>query len=201
MRSVHLHGRLGKAIGPSFNFEVRSAIEAVRALIANFPHTTEALRQGHYRIICGDRKSGLSINRATLDLYLPAGQDIHIIPAGGGAKSGGLGKTIAGVALLAVAIIAPMAGAGALSLFGGAISWTSIGMMGAALTFTGISQMLTSTPKMPDAADMEREATPSFVLGGTVNASQAGNPVPIIGGMMRTGGVVISGGVSVEDFK
>jgi predicted phage tail protein len=189
-------------LGARFDMDVRSTAEAVRALCANFPEAGPALAKGHYRVVCGSQRRGVALDLDTLDLFLPTGQPIHFIPVGGGGKRGGVAKTIAGVALMAVAFAAagPLgAGAGA-GLFGGSSFWASVGIMGMGLTLTGISQLLTPVPKMPSADNFERKETPSFLLGGSVNATAQGNPVPIVFGRMRTGGVVVSGGISVEDF-
>lgn len=200
MRTIHLHGRLGKELGTSFEMDVQSVTDAVRALCANFPQAAAAIGKGTYRIVCGNPKRGTHLDKDTLDLYLPTGQPLHIIPARGGNKSGsgsGAIKTVVGLTLVAAAFVfaGPAGGTAASMLF------TSMASMGVGLTLTGISMMLTSAPKMPSAADFEgADETPSFLLGGPTNATGTGNPVPIVIGTMRTGGVVISGGVSVEDF-
>lgn len=201
MRQIHLHGRLKKSLGGPFQMDVRSVADAVRALCANFPEATHVLAKGEYRIVCGSQRRGTAIDLDTLDLYLPTGLPLHIIPAGGGNKNGGAVKAVAGIAMLAVALIAAPVGAAGAGLFGGSQFFTSLGIMGVGMTLTGISQMLTPAPKMPKMESFEREETPSFLLGGSVNATGQGNPVPIVIGTMRTGGVVISGGISVEDFK
>jgi predicted phage tail protein len=201
MRTIHLHGKLKKSFGGPLEMDVRSTADAVRALCANFPEATQVLAKGEYRIVCGSKARGVGIGIDTLDLYLPTGKSLHIIPARGGNKNGGAVKAVAGMAMLAVALIAAPVGAAGAGLFGGSQFFTSLGIMGVGLTLTGISQMLTPAPKMPKMESFEREETPSFLLGGAVNATGQGLPVPIVFGTMRTGGVVISGGVTVEDFK
>jgi predicted phage tail protein len=201
MRTVILHGKLRKLFGSQFEMDVRSVSDAVRALCANFPKATQVLANGQYRIVCGSQRRGMGIGIDTLDLFLPTGKNLHIIPVIRGRKNGGAIKAVAGMAMLAVAIFAAPVGAAGAGLFGGSQFFTSLGIMGIGMTLTGISQMLTPAPKMPKMESFEREETPSFLLGGAVNATGQGLPVPIVFGIARTGGVVVSGGISVEDFK
>lgn len=198
-RSVHLYGRLKKRFpeGP-FRLEVASVQEVVRALCANFPGFRGELAKGAYRIIIGSRKKGQAIDEDLLTFHWPANTPIHIIPATTGNKMSGLGKTILGVALIAVASVATLGFGAPAAVFGG-FGWGTVGMMGAALTFGGIAQLLTPTPKTPNVSNYERpEDRPSFLLGGQVNTTLQGNPIPLIGGRMRTGSLVISAGIYTE---
>jgi predicted phage tail protein len=192
MRDIVLHGRLRDTYGPKFRLDVASVHEAVRALCANFPQFYGDIIQGHYRVIAGSRRKGERLDEQMLPFHLPKGQSIHIIPAIRGAKNGGVGKIIAGIAMVAVAVAAPMAG-----LAVGSQLWTSLGLIGASLAFSGIAQLLTPVPKTPQASERPADR-PSFLLGGAVNVTEQGYPIPIIGGEMIVGGIVISAGVSVE---
>lgn len=198
-RSVYLSGRLKKLFpGSPFKLQVGSVQETVRALCANFPGFRGELSKGAYRIIIGSRKRGQVIDETLLTFQWPADAAIHIIPAVTGNKMSGLGKTILGVALIAVASVATLGFGAPAAVFGG-FGWGTVGMMGAALTFGGIAQLLTPTPKTPNMSSYERpEDRPSFLLGGQVNTTLQGNPVPIIGGRMRTGSLVISAGIYTE---
>jgi predicted phage tail protein len=68
------------------------------------------------------------------------------MPAGRGAA----GRIIAGVALVAVAILFPAGGALASSFFTlGSTAATAIAGIGVSLIFGGVAELLTPTPKMP----------------------------------------------------
>lgn len=186
-----MHGRLREAYGPQFRLDVASVHEAVRALSANFKGFHADIAKGHYKVIVGPKKKNNAIDESLLPLHLPSGQSIHIIPAIRGAKSGG-GKIIAGIAMIAVAVAAPYAG-----LAVGSQLWTSMGLIGASMALSGVAQLLTPTPKTPEPNERP-EDRPSFLLGGAVNVTGQGYPIPIIGGEVITGGIVISAGVTVE---
>ncbi|MGF7213045.1 putative phage tail protein [Skermanella aerolata] len=179
--------------------DVNSVQEVVRALCANFPGFRKELSKGAYRIIVGSRKNGETLSEDLLTFNLPKSAPIHIIPTVAG-KGSGIFKIILGVALIAVAATATLGfgvAAGA-SAFGG-LSWGTVGLMGASLAFSGVAQLLTPVPKAPNMAGYERpDDRPSFLLGGQVNTTLQGNPVPIILGRMRTGSLVISAGIFTE---
>lgn len=201
MRTVKLYGRLGRELGKEFKLHVNSVTDVVRALNANFPKALQIIADGDYRIVCGSKTKGLGIDKDTLELNLPPGA-IHIMPVAKGNKNGGTAKVIAGVALIAVSLAAgPVFGAAVAAGTWGATLTGAAFSVGIGLTLTGVSQMLTGTPKMPGMENFERENTPSFLLGGSVNAVNQGNPVPICFGTHRIGGVVVSGGISTEDIQ
>ena len=201
-RQIYIGGRLkAKFPGSPFSLDVASVQEVVRALCANFPAFRSEISKGEYRIIVGSRKSGEVLDEDMLTFHLPSDLPIHIIPAATGNKRSGLGKTILGVALIAVATVATAGGFGVAAAgasFGG-LSWGTVGLMGASLAFGGIAQLLTPVPKTPNISNYERpDERPSFLLGGQVNTTLQGNPVPIILGRMRTGSLVISAGIYTE---
>lgn len=201
-RKIHLHGRLkARFTGGPFSLSVSSVQEIIRALAANFPGFRQEIAKGAYRIVVGSKRNGQEIGEDLLTFGLATGKAVHIIPTVTGRKRSGLGKTILGVALIAVAAVATggfAAGAGA-GLFGTGLSWGTVGLMGAALTFGGIAQLLTPAPKTPNMGEYERpEDRPSFLLGGQVNTTLQGNPIPIVGGRMLVGSLVISAGIYTE---
>jgi predicted phage tail protein len=202
LRPIYLHGHL-KARFPAgpFSLSVSSVQEAVRALSANLPGFRAELAKGAYRVVAGPRKGGEVLTEDLLGFHLAPGRPIHIVPAVAGNKRGGLGKTILGVALIGVATIASGGAFGAIAGAGmfSSVSWGSVALFGAALTFGGIAMMLTPTPRTPNIAGYERpEDRPSFLLGGQVNTTLQGNPIPIIGGRCLVGGLVISAGIYTE---
>jgi predicted phage tail protein len=200
MTLVHLYGRLKARFGGPFSLAVSSTAEAIRALSVNLPGFTKELRIGAYRITAGDRRKGRKVTGDTLGLGLPANAPLHIVPVTSGSKKGGVGKLIMGVALIAVATVASGGAFGAFAggAYGG-LGWGTVAMFGAAFAFAGVAQLLTPTPKGPDVGNLERpEERPSFMMGSPVNVASQGNPIPIIGGRVRTGSVVASMGISTE---
>lgn len=199
MISVKLYGRLAKFGGP-FSLAVGSTAEAIRALSVNLPGFKKEIGIGAYRITAGDRRKGRKVTEDRLTFGLPTTCDLHIVPATAGSKSGGVGKLIMGVALIAVATVASGGAFGAAVAGGiGGVGWGGVALFGASFAFAGIAQMLTPTPKAPSASSLERpEERPSFLMSSPVNVASQGNPIPIIGGRVRAGSVVVSMGVSTE---
>lgn len=205
MKTVYLGGKLkAHCPGGPFYLNIATVKEAVAALCANFPAMREVLSKGRYRVIVGSRRNGEAIGEDRVTFGLPVETSIHILPATAGRKNGGLGKTIAGIALVGIAMVAS-GGALAAPIFAGstgavgAISWGSVALFGAAMAFGGVAQMLTPTPKSPSMGGLESpEQRPSFLLGGAVNVTSQGNPIPMVGGRMRVGGVVISSSITNE---
>jgi len=159
VREVKLYGALAKFVGQRrFLAEINSAGEAIRMLLANFPGLEQHMADQHYKVIVDNCESELE------EINNPASQRIQIVPVLGGA-GGGVGKILAGVALVAAAIIiGPAAGgflglgaglggttgAGAalsLGLVGGGFA-TAVGAVGVALILGGVSQLISPTPQM-----------------------------------------------------
>lgn len=202
MRSVILHGNLREAFGGPFKLHCSSVVEAVRLLVANFPQLPAMMAEGTYRVSVGNPKRRRDLDENEIPMHFPEEDNIHIIPSIAGAKRGGPGKLIAGIAILAVSAIATggfSLAAGSTVLGMGGSAWGSIAMVGASLALSGIAQMLTPVPKTPNLSQNERpEDRPSFMLGGAVNVVEQGHPIPICGGENILGGIVVSVGINVE---
>jgi predicted phage tail protein len=191
LRTIRIYGRLAKFLKRrKFEAEVTSAAEAVRFLLANFPHLEPELAQGHYRVSVGGYDLGEQ------ELHDPAGQqEIKIIPVVAGA--GAVGRIIAGVALIALTIATGGFGGAAIGLFGtGTLAVGTIGLaVGASLVLGGVAQLLTPVPKMPIGADSEKDPRKSYSFSGVQQTSREGVPVPIVYGETLVGSVVISAGI------
>ncbi|AMB48255.1 tail assembly protein [Methylobacterium sp. AMS5] len=199
MRKIVLHGRLKKLFGGPFNLNVATAGEAVRALAANFPQRfLEALSEGSYEVIRGKRSTGMRLVEEHINEFRLGSGDLHIVPVTAGSKkSGGILKTILGVALIGVAIFAsggtlaaPLAGLTAGSM------WGTVAMLGVSMALTGVSQMLAKKEQSKDETKKEE----SFSFSGPGNNTEQGNPVPLIYGRVMTGSLPISFGIDVEDI-
>jgi len=218
-REVRLYGPLAKFVGQrSFMAEVSSAAEAVRVLLVNFAGLEQHMADQHYKVIVDGYASGLD------EINHPASQTIKIVPVLGGA-GGSFGKILAGVALVATAIVLGPVGGGFLGLgmgvgggvgFGalGTVASGLIGAAGAALALSGVSQLLTPTPQLGQIGNLstgvgsrfastentELDPQKSYSFSGIQNTSKQGVPVPLIYGETYVGSIVISAGIDTDNI-
>lgn len=184
LRKIKLYGQLAKFIGQRvLEADVATAAEAIRFLLANWPELEQHMADQHYKVIVGDYE--LSVD----ELHDPAGQqDVKIVPVVAGA--GAVGRIIAGVALIAGALIIgqPWLGATAFNIIIG---------VGASLALGGVAQLLTPVPSTDFGKDSDKDPRKSYSFSGIQNVSRQGVPVPIIYGETITGSVVISAAIDV----
>jgi predicted phage tail protein len=221
-KEIRLYGPLAKFVGQrKFLAEISSAGEAVRMLLANFPGLERHMADQHYKVIVDGYDTDLE------EIHYPASQTIKIVPVLGGA-GGGVGKIVAGVALVAFAIATAGVGSGFLGLgagltgavgpFAGGLTTgfilgsaasTVIGSIGVALVLGGVSQLLSPTPQLGQIgpASQSRNTTTegteidpqeSYSFSGIQNTSRQGTPVPVVYGETIVGSVVISAGIDVD---
>lgn len=206
MRSVHLHGSLKKQFGPSHRFDVSTAAEALRALSCAFPGDfVTALQAGSYKIIRGDKRSGMALDIDLVPRFQLGNADLHIMPVPAGAANGkGVAKAIVGTALIGSAIFffggtlaAPIAGLSQVPLLGSAgITWGNIAMVGLGLTLSGASTLLAK----PESANESSKSEQSFTINGPNNGAQQGAAVPLIFGEVITGSQTVSFDADIEDI-
>jgi predicted phage tail protein len=182
LRKIKLYGELAKFIGHRvLEADVASAAEAVRFLLANWPELEAHMNDQHYRVSIGTYDLDLE------ELHHPAGAaPISFVPVVSGA--GAVGRIIAGVALVALALFVPLVA------FGVALNSVVLGI-GASLVLGGVAQLLTPTPKVPQGADGQDDPRKSYSFSGVQNTSRAGTSVPIVYGETLVGSVVISAGI------
>jgi predicted phage tail protein len=198
LRKIKLYGALAKFIGHRvLEADVATAAEAVRFLVANWPEVERHMSDQHYRVSIGTYDIDLE------ELHHPAGAaPISFVPVVAGA--GAVGRIIAGIALIALAIAVPGLGAAAgakaaVTIFGTGFSQLAltVGFLGVSLVLGGIAQLLTPTPKLTQGADSEGDPRKSFSFSGVQNTSRAGVPVPVVYGETLVGSVVISAGIDI----
>jgi predicted phage tail protein len=184
LRKIKLYGKLAKFIGKRvLEADVATAAEAVRFLLANWPELEAHMSDQRYRVSVGTYDIDLE------ELHHPAGAaPISFVPVVAGA--GAVGRIIAGIALVAFSLLLPGVGA----VIGGALM-TKIGLLGGALILTGIAQLLTPTPRVPQGPDKQDDPRKSYSFSGIQNTSRQGVPVPIVYGETIVGSVVISAGI------
>ena len=190
LRKIKLYGQLAKFVGHRIlEADVASAAEAVRFLLANWPELEQHMADQHYRVSVG--RYDLTLE----ELHDPAGQQtISIVPVVAGA--GAVGRILAGIAIIAFAIVT--AGAGLIAGLGlgfGASTAISIGLVGLSLVVGGVAQLLTPTPKIIQGANNQDDPRKSYSFSGIQNTSRQGVPVPIVYGETIVGSVVISAGI------
>ena len=193
LRKIRVYGKLASFLGQrTFEAAVDSAAEAVRFLAVNFPGLERHMADQHYRVSVGTYDLGEG------ELADPVGrQTIKIMPVISGAGSG-VGKIIAGVALIASAFFTGGATIGLLGLAAPLAVSTALAYVGTSLVLTGVSQLLTPTPRLTaPGTSGNREADPreSFSFSGIQNTSRQGLPVPIVYGETIVGSIVISAGI------
>ena len=198
LRKVKLYGELAKIVGhKELEAKVDNISQSIRFLTSNFPKTERYIANTNFKVLVGDYQI------TEKELEDPIGkQDLHFVPVITGAGGeGGLGRVLAGAALIGASFI-PGLQAAAIGTFGGApIAVSTVtGTLGVGLALQGVAEMLTPLPKTPDFSS-EEDPRLSFNFSGTQNTSRAGTPVPIVYGEIFTGSVVISAGVDTEQVR
>ncbi len=198
LRKIKLYGELAKFLGQkTFEAEVSSAAQAVKFLIVNFPQLEKHMANRYYKVAVGNWELTKE------ELIYPNGQEeIKIIPVVGGAGGeGGFGKFLLGAVLIGAAIMFPGAqfsGLGFSAAEGYSAFQATVGNIGIALALTGVAQMLTPVPVIPEK---EQDPRLSFNFSGIQNTSRAGVAVPVIYGTTLTGSIVISAAIDNEQVE
>ena len=211
MVTIRLLGEVGRKFGRRFQLAVKTPAEALRALCVQIPELRQYLLESgekgiNWRVVT-DHAMGLEEEQ----LLWPMSKRMVLapIPAGRGAT----GKIIAGVALVALAILVPGIGGGtAATIFGTAFSSTSlaIGTVGLSLIFAGVAELLTPTPKMPNVGSVgggpnsgrsTEEQLKSFTFDKSNANSLQGEVVPVLYGERIIGALpVLSFGLELQNW-
>ena len=203
LRKIKLYGPLAKFLGKRvLKADVSNAAEAVQFLVVNWPELEKHMHDQYYRVeVAG---TDLHVD----ELHYPAGaDDIKIVPCVAGA-GGGWGKVILGAALIGLAFATGGASLAynSLALANPAVTglaftsiWAKAAVyLGAGLVLSGVSDLLTPTPKTPE---FEEDVQNSFYFSGVVNSARPGTPVPVCYGEVLTGSTTISSSVDVNQVE
>lgn len=192
MNAVHLHGALGKQFGRKFEFDIDTAQEALCALRANFPKFANTIRNGFYRVIIGKSvSSGIALDETEVPGFKLGNQPLHIIPVAKGRKNGGIGKVIAGIALIGLSLIPGMA-APIFAGVAGSATWAgAASSIGLGLAINGVASLIAPEQEAGDTRQ-------SYTVTGPTSNIREGNILPIAYGEVVVGGYMIAGGVVVE---
>ena len=213
MKVVKVYGALRKRLGQCrFEFEVDTPAQAIKALCVNFPGLDKWLIDSEqtgmgFRVTVG--KERITQEDASVAVLPWSEREVFSIPPVLTGAGQGFGQVLAGIGLVALAIVAGPAGAGFLGLGAGFISGATasavsvaLGGIGASLILGGVAQMLSPQPDI-SALQRGKEAArlESFSFSGIVNTSQQGMPVPIVYGRAFVGSAVLSSGLDVAQLK
>jgi predicted phage tail protein len=220
MKVVKVYGPLRKYLGQCrFEFVADTPAQAMKALCVNFPGLAQWLldREAEGMAFRVTRGRDKITNEAPEGLVLPWSERevFSIAPVIVGAGRG-VGTILAGIALVALAIVAGPAaggflglgaglggatGAGAavsLGLVGGGFA-SAVGFLGVSLIIGGVAQLISPTPSMGSlTSGREAARLESFSFSGIVNTSKQGMAVPICYGRAFVGSAVISSGLDVD---
>ena len=209
MVTIRLLGEAGRRFGRRFQLAVKTPAEALRALCVQIPELRQYLLDSgengiDWRVVT-DHALGLDEEQ----LLWPMSKRMVLapIPAGRGA----VGKILAGVAIVAFAVVTAGAGLLGLGLGFGAGTAVAIGSVGLSLIFGGVAELLTPTPKMPNVGgsvgggatsgrDREEQRNSFTFDKSNANALQ-GEVVPVLYGERIIGSLpVLSFGLELQNF-
>ena len=222
---ILLLDELGEKWGKTHVYHnLRSPTEALKLLYINYPDLKKYFATAHEDGI------GFTVVQAGEfldyeDLNLPLGQnDLVITPVISG--SGGVGKALAGVALIGlVAVSAGGLGPALGGIFGkagftattsgflGATGSAIIGKLGVGLVLMGVSEMISPQPQLPDfdmqaplsgftggAGGITRGSNGSESYGytGAANTVGIGKTIPVVYGKALVGGHILSTDIEIS---
>lgn len=204
IRDFYLHGALGEKYGKHHRFDVCSVAEFVQAMFCFHKDFIDFIANDSWLILSGRQESFIAITEDMLEFQLGNTNEVHIyqdISGSGGGDNKGVLQTVAGAAIAIVAVAASVyTGGGSLALYGGmSISYSSMAMMGGLMMLGGISQLMAKSPEGKDAKG--EDSRNSFLLGGTPNVTEQGACLPVQFGRVRSSGIVVSAGLSVEQIN
>lgn len=208
MVTIKLLGELGRRFGRQFQLAVKTPAEAMRALCMQIPEMRQYLLESgekgiNWRVVT-EHPDGLDEDQ----LLWPMSKRMVVAPQPAG--RGGAGKIIAGVALVAFAILVPGIGATAATIFGtqfGAVS-LGIGAIGLSMIFGGVAELLTPTPKMPNikgyngvgSGRNREEQLNSFTFDKSNANTMQGEVVPVLYGERIIGNLpILSFGLELQN--
>lgn len=211
MVTIRLLGELGRRFGRVYQLAVKTPAEAVRALCVQMPELRQYLlnstEQGIDWRVVTDHATGLDEDQ----LLWPLSKRLVLAPIPAG--RGGVGKIVAGVALVAFAILVPGLGGGvAATIFGTQFSALSmaVGSIGVSMLFGGVAQLLTPTPKMPTVDNVggasttgrsESDQQKSFTFDKSNANTKQGEVVPVLYGERLVGSLpVLSFGLELQNY-
>lgn len=199
IREVNLHGNLAEQFGGQFKLDVMSATEAVRALCVQLRGFRGTVARGEYQVLVG----GAYLDEDELPMEIGSYVPIDIVPVPTGSKnSGGWIKVVLGVALLAYGGGVFGGYTAAAGTAGATVYGTSAKIflqLGAGLALNGLGLLISPTPTL--SSSEKPDDMPSYVFNGALNIAEEGNCIPLCYGTFLCGSLVVSSGLSIEDYN
>ena len=211
MVTIRLLGEVGRRFGRRFQLAVKTPAEALRALCVQMPELRQYLLESgengiNWRVVT-DHAIGLEEEQ----LMWPMSKRMVLAPIPAG-RGGGVGRIIAGVALVAVSFLllpgAALAGALGFSIGGQAVGVAA--SIGLSMVFGGVAQLLTPTPKMPTVDNIggasttgrsESDQLKSFTFDKSNANTRQGEVVPVLYGERIIGSLpVLSFGLELQNY-
>ena len=193
MVNVRFYGSL-KQFGSEFRLDCQTTAEIVQALTSQIPKLRQFIQQGLFTVRVGRDYFDNRYLEQGLSHKLKDDATVHFTPVLKGSKRGGLFGVIAGVAIIAGAIVlGPLTG-----IISTNAAWI-VGSVGASLLLGGVAQMLTKMPEMKMGAEKEKKQSTAF--SNLSNMTAQGKPMPLAYGRMRVGSLIISQGVETMDTE
>lgn len=172
MKTVRLGGPLGDKFGTEFELDVQTPMEAVRALVCNFPSFIKEAEEGQLEYEIWVDGENIPLNRSDH----PIGDKrntIMITPVVGGSYEGAL----------------------AFAFWIASLSATEFFIF--QLAVMAAAYMLAPSPKTKKASERSKE-DPSYAYEGPVTTAAQGQAVPIGYGELFVGSQVISAALTTE---
>jgi predicted phage tail protein len=174
MRTIKLHGALGKEFAEKIELECSNMFQVMTALESRFgPRFKEVIRTGRWHVVDGAVKPGNDLSEETLQRPLK-NRVLHIMPVVEGRNS--TVRIILGAVLIAVG-----------TYFG----QTWMVQAGWAMVIGGVVEMLVKPKGMDQSKKLDQAQ--SSLFNGARNVTTQGGPIPLIyGRVRRASSVVIS---------
>ena len=193
MVNVRFYGSL-KQFGFEFRLDCQTTAEIVQALTSQIPKLRQFIQQGLFTVRVGRDYFDNRYLEQGLSHKLKDDATVHFTPVLKGSKRGGLFGVIAGVAIIAGAIVlGPLTG-----IISTNAAWI-VGSVGASLLLGGVAQMLTKMPEMKMGTEKEKKQSTAF--SNLSNMTAQGKSMPLAYGRMRVGSLIISQGVETMDTE
>jgi predicted phage tail protein len=180
LKRIVLEGDMGQRFGSEFMLDVAKPSEAIHALSVMVPGLKNYLYQAgengiEFEVLIDNDES---IDVEAIQYPFDSCFVVTPVPVGSGATA----RIIAGVVLIAVAVIASVTGIG--------LPIAAIALMGASLLLSGIAQALTPTPQTPKES-AKKEGKDSFLFSRAAGTSDQGIGVPLLYGEYLVSGMAI----------
>lgn len=186
MKTFYLHGLAAERYGSSFDLDIRSPAEGIKAL-CQLDGFQKMIEDHNWHVIRGPLDKQQADDEESVRMYLGNETEFHLVPALSGAGSGGGGlMAIVGIALMVAATF--FTGGVAAALWGAGIG----------ATLGGVISMTTKIP----GADTNTESTDSrasFLFQGAKNQSSQGVAIPRGYGRQFVGSIVVSVSLAAEE--